>query len=95
MVMCLCEQVWVCAVHGTYTQELCPLPSLHPQGGTSLPADFNAWSNLITALVNNFIARYGLGEVRQWRFEVGAAPDAMCPLARMLRLASPCMGGAW
>ncbi len=46
------------------------VPWVRVQGGTSLPADFNAWSQLITALVNNFINRYGLGEVRQWKFEV-------------------------
>jgi hypothetical protein len=39
------------------------------------PQDWNAWYELVRALVENFVGRYGLAEVRQWYFEVWNEPD--------------------
>jgi xylan 1,4-beta-xylosidase len=42
----------------------------HYKGGISPPADYNAWAALITDVVTNLVNRYGIAEVRQWKFEV-------------------------
>ncbi len=33
------------------------------------PAQLSAWGDMMTALSTRYIARYGLDNVRQWRFE--------------------------
>lgn len=41
----------------------------------SPPTDMARWSQLVTATVEHWVARYGLDEVRQWRFEVWNEPN--------------------
>ena len=41
----------------------------------SEPNDLNRWAGLVEALVRHLIDRYGLREVRQWRFCVWTQPD--------------------
>jgi hypothetical protein len=64
-VACVCGVRRACAACGVRVR-----PCLVGQGGISPPSDYDAWANLVTALVNNFINRYGIGEVRLWKFEV-------------------------
>ena len=46
------------------------LTTFHYKGGTSLPANWTAWSAFITGITQLLVDRYGLAEVSQWRFEV-------------------------
>ncbi|HZL04492.1 MAG TPA: beta-xylosidase [Coriobacteriia bacterium] len=41
----------------------------------SPPKDMGRWVQLVTATVQHWIERYGLDEVRQWRFEVWNEPN--------------------
>ena len=41
----------------------------------SPPKDMTRWVELVTATVEHWIERYGLDEVRQWRFEVWNEPN--------------------
>ncbi|MFN8074105.1 MAG: hypothetical protein U0Q15_01650 [Kineosporiaceae bacterium] len=41
----------------------------------SPPQDMGRWSDLVTATVRHWVERYGLDEVRQWRFEVWNEPN--------------------
>ena len=43
---------------------------MHYKGGTSPPKDPAMWAALITDLVAGCVDRYGITEVRSWRFEV-------------------------
>ncbi|GAA3159520.1 GH39 family glycosyl hydrolase [Nonomuraea salmonea] len=45
----------------------------------SPPKDMRRWSDLVTATVEHWIGRYGLDEVRQWRFEVWNEPNLVPP----------------
>jgi beta-xylosidase len=44
--------------------------TMHYKGITSAPANFSAWGELIGDLMTELAARYGLAELRTWRFEV-------------------------
>lgn len=54
------------------------LTTFHYAGGISPPKDWAAWRAFVTGLVSQFVTRYGVEEVRQWRFEVwnGERSDA-------------------
>lgn len=41
----------------------------------SPPNDMDAWVDLVSATVQHWVERYGLDEVRQWRFEVWNEPN--------------------
>jgi xylan 1,4-beta-xylosidase len=45
----------------------------HPD--PSPPHDYRAWDAMIRAFAQHLIARYGLAEVRQWKFEVWNEPN--------------------
>jgi xylan 1,4-beta-xylosidase len=45
----------------------------HPN--PSPPKDYGAWEAMISALAQHLIARYGLDEVSQWKFEVWNEPN--------------------
>ncbi len=41
----------------------------------STPKDYTKWDNLITALVQHWTDRYGVEEVKKWRFEIWNEPQ--------------------
>lgn len=41
----------------------------------SPPKDYRAWDKLITAFAEHLVARYGIGEVASWNFEVWNEPN--------------------
>ena len=43
---------------------------MHYKGGTSPPKDPKAWAALVAGVVQGCVDRYGVEEVRSWRFEV-------------------------
>ena len=43
---------------------------MHYKGGTSPPKDPKKWAALVAGVVQGCVDRYGLAEVRTWRFEV-------------------------
>jgi xylan 1,4-beta-xylosidase len=45
----------------------------HPNA--SPPKNYTAWDAMITALADHLVARYGLDEVAQWKFEVWNEPN--------------------
>lgn len=45
------------------------------QGNVTPPADWQEWTDLVTALTRHWIERYGIDEVRQWPFEVWNEPN--------------------
>jgi len=45
------------------------------QAHCSPPTDPARWAELVTATVEHWVERYGLAEVRQWRFEVWNEPN--------------------
>ena len=47
----------------------------HYKGNTSPPKDYDQWGLFIENLVKHLIDRYGLGEVRQWFFEIWNEPN--------------------
>jgi xylan 1,4-beta-xylosidase len=47
----------------------------HYRANVTPPRDLAQWSSLIRKLVSHWIERYGLGEVRQWFFEVWNEPN--------------------
>jgi xylan 1,4-beta-xylosidase len=47
----------------------------HYRGNITPPRDFAGWGTLISDLVCHWVERYGLGEVRQWLFEVWNEPN--------------------
>ncbi len=56
---------------------------MHYRGGTSPPKDPSKWAALVSGVVQGCVDRYGVEEVRSWRFEVwvrGSALLSMPPL---------------
>jgi xylan 1,4-beta-xylosidase len=47
----------------------------HYRANVSPPKDYACWAALIAKLVAHWVDRYGLGEVRQWFFEVWNEPN--------------------
>ena len=47
----------------------------HYRANVSPPKDYAGWAVLIGKLVTHWVERYGLGEVRQWFFEVWNEPN--------------------
>ncbi len=47
----------------------------HYRANVTPPRDYARWSTLIGKLVGHWVDRYGLGEVRQWFFEVWNEPN--------------------
>lgn len=45
------------------------------KGNITPPKDYGKWERLIQAMVKHWTARYGIGEVRQWYFEVWNEPN--------------------
>jgi xylan 1,4-beta-xylosidase len=45
------------------------------QGNVTPPRDYGEWAILIGRLVRHWVERYGIGEVRQWYFEVWNEPN--------------------
>ncbi len=52
------------------------LVAQHYKGITSPPKDPNKWAAFITQIVAGLVSRYGLDEVRSWRFE-GNGPSSL------------------
>ena len=47
----------------------------HYRANVTPPKDYAQWSVLIRKLVSHWVSRYGIGEVRQWFFEVWNEPN--------------------
>ena len=47
----------------------------HYHANVTPPRDYSQWSVLIRKLVSHWVSRYGIGEVRQWFFEVWNEPN--------------------
>jgi len=47
----------------------------HYRANVTRPKDYSQWAVLIRKLVSHWVERYGLGEVRQWFFEVWNEPN--------------------
>ena len=47
----------------------------HYRANVTPPKDYAQWSVLIRKLVNHWVSRYGIDEVRQWFFEVWNKPN--------------------
>ncbi len=47
----------------------------HYRGNVTPPKDYKKWATLIRKLVAHWVDRYGIGEVRQWFFEVWNEPN--------------------
>jgi xylan 1,4-beta-xylosidase len=47
----------------------------HYRANVTRPKDYSQWAVLIRKLVGHWVERYGLGEVRQWFFEVWNEPN--------------------
>jgi xylan 1,4-beta-xylosidase len=47
----------------------------HYNANNTMPRDFSEWDRFITTMINHFIDRYGLEEVRTWFFEVWNEPN--------------------
>ena len=45
------------------------------RGNVTPPRDYGQWASLIATLVRHMVDRYGIGEVRQWYFEVWNEPN--------------------
>jgi xylan 1,4-beta-xylosidase len=45
------------------------------KGNTTPPKEMKTWGELVGALATHCVQRYGLGEVRQWKFEVWNEPN--------------------
>ena len=45
------------------------------RGNVTPPKDYDQWATLIGKLVGHWVERYGVGEVRQWFFEVWNEPN--------------------
>ncbi|SNX54652.1 xylan 1,4-beta-xylosidase [Thermoanaerobacterium sp. RBIITD] len=45
------------------------------EGNVTPPKDYDKWSNLVKAVVNHFISRYGIEEVLKWPFEIWNEPN--------------------
>ena len=45
------------------------------QGNTSPPRNWQDWHDLVKAFTEHCVSRYGLAEVRQWKFEVWNEPN--------------------
>jgi xylan 1,4-beta-xylosidase len=43
---------------------------MHYRGGTSAPKSLDSWAQFITEVAQLLVERYGVDEVRRWRFEV-------------------------
>lgn len=64
--------------------ELSFMPEALASGGTTVfnyeanvtpPKDYNRWATLIRKLISHWAERYGVGEVREWFFEVWNEPN--------------------
>ena len=64
--------------------ELSFMPSMLSSGGKTVftycgnvtaPRSYDDWAKLIRKLVMHWVGRYGVGEVRQWFFEVWNEPN--------------------
>lgn len=47
----------------------------HYRGNITPPRDYQRWATLIRKLVSHWVERYGVGEVREWFFEVWNEPN--------------------
>lgn len=47
----------------------------HYRGNITPPKDYNDWGNLIYALTEHLVSRYGIDEVKTWFFEVWNEPN--------------------
>jgi xylan 1,4-beta-xylosidase len=47
----------------------------HYKGNITPPRDFTAWETLINLLVQHWVTRYGLENVREWYFEIWNEPN--------------------
>ena len=47
----------------------------HYQANVTPPRDYKQWATLISKLVSHWVERYGVGEVRNWFFEVWNEPN--------------------
>ena len=47
----------------------------HYKGNITPPRDFTSWETLINLLVQHWVTRYGLENVREWYFEVWNEPN--------------------
>lgn len=47
----------------------------HYNANNTMPKDFDEWDRFITTMMNHFIDRYGIDEVRTWFFEVWNEPN--------------------
>lgn len=47
----------------------------HYRGNITPPRDYRQWATLIHKLVSHWVERYGVGEVREWFFEVWNEPN--------------------
>jgi xylan 1,4-beta-xylosidase len=56
-----------------------PCAIFHYQGHTSPPDDYGKWQWLVEQFTAHCVERYGLGEVRQWFFEVWNEPNLGSP----------------
>ena len=45
------------------------------KGNVTPPRDYDAWADLLTALISHWIRRYGKEEVRTWYFEIWNEPN--------------------
>ena len=45
------------------------------KGNTTPPKDYDKWTNLIKAVIEHFVSRYGINEVLKWPFEVWNEPN--------------------
>lgn len=45
------------------------------RGNVTPPRDFDKWGGLVSELTKHWVERYGLGEVKQWYFEVWNEPN--------------------
>ena len=43
---------------------------MHYKGGTSAPKSLAAWGSFISQVAQALVDRYGVDEIRSWRFEV-------------------------
>jgi xylan 1,4-beta-xylosidase len=47
----------------------------HYRGNVTPPRDYRQWAKLVGTLVRHWVDRYGIGELRQWLFEVWNEPN--------------------
>jgi len=47
----------------------------HYKGNITPPRDYKEWATLVRRLAGHFVERYGISEVREWKFEVWNEPN--------------------